>query len=65
MNYQIEEGDEVDIQFDVEGHASLRGIVRHRPCATGDSWIIEAPGGEINYVNMFACMTRRKQKVGP
>lgn len=64
MNLLIEEGDEVYIQLDPADQCAVRGIVRHRPCATGDSWIIEGGGGVIHYVQMFCCMTLQKRAGG-
>ena len=59
-NKKIEVGDVVDVYF-TSSSALFRVTVQYKPCATGDSWILEninAPEGfsRIHYVNMFERM---------
>ena len=40
----------------------LYGEVRHRPEATGDSWVIRGEDGHLHHVMMFECMSEAEKK---
>ena len=55
----IDEGDKVGISIDAESNNWIEGVVRHRPTATGDAWIIENDT-RIYYVQTYCYVQKLK-----
>ena len=55
----IDEGDRVFLHIDAEGNVTVEGIVQHRPCATGDSWVIKPDNRPVVYVQQFHAMWKQ------
>ena len=60
--FAINPGDTVTVNMHGIGMTLVHdGIVRWIPCATGDSWIIEAPDGSVHYISEGCTVTKRAQ----
>ncbi len=53
---RITEGDTVHVYWDRDAEFDLK--VMSVPCATGDSWHLKRPNGELVYVQIFDKMVR-------
>ena len=54
---QIKAGDRVVVNFNNVQLTLCHGTVRSVPCATGDSWIIEADDGNVHYISEGCTIT--------
>ena len=60
LDWIIETGDTVQVGW-ANDQCVLRGVVRYRPQATGDSWIIQLEDGTPYYIQQFETMFRLKR----
>ena len=54
----IRVGDKVAVNFNSAQFTLCHGTVCSIPCATGDSWIIEADDGDVHYISEGCTITK-------